>query len=74
MSKWEKNILGTTEMVEEYPQVSYAVVVCLVQLEWIFLERVKKDTGYTFAGVDKLLWETFLPYLFFGNRNLSHPF
>ena len=25
-----------------------------------------EDTGYTFAVVEKFLWETFLPFLFFG--------
>ena len=30
------------------------------------MQRVTRDTGYEFAGVEKLLQETFLPRLFFG--------
>ena len=48
----------------KYPQDSYATVVCVIQLEWIFLQRVMKDTVHP-AGEEKLLWETFLPCFFF---------
>ena len=38
-----------------------------IQSERIFLQRVTWDTGDVFAGVDKMIRETFLPRLFFGN-------
>ena len=57
-SKWEKNICAITKMLGEYPQESYVAVVCVIQPEWIFLQRVTKDTGCAFLGVEKILQET----------------
>ena len=43
-----------------------------IQLEWIFLQRVTKNIGDIFAGVEKMIQETFLPRLFIGKKkNLS---
>ena len=53
-------------MAGKYPQKSYAVVVRAIQLEWIFLLCVTKNTGYALTVAKKLLRETFLPLLFFG--------
>ena len=36
-------------------------VVCAIQPEWIFLQRVTKFKGQAFAGVEKILPVTFLP-------------
>ena len=36
-----------------------------IQLEWIFLQRITWGTGDAFAGVEKIIRETFLPRLFF---------
>ena len=41
--------------------------------KWIFLQRVKKENGYAFVGVEKLLWGTFLPCLFFGESKYLPP-
>ena len=49
----------------EFTQESYAAVVCEIQLEWIFIQRVTKNTGDSFLGVETMLWEIFLPHLFF---------
>ena len=38
---WEKNIHTIIETAGKYPQESYAVVVRVIQLEWIFLQQVK---------------------------------
>ena len=55
----------------KYPQESYTVVVRVIQLECIFLQRMKKDTVQEFAGVEKVLLEKVLPRLFFGkSKNL----
>ena len=43
----------------------YAAVVRAIQSVGIFFQHVKKNTGYAFAGVKKILWETFFPRLFF---------
>ena len=65
MLMWEKNIRTTTKTAGKYPQESYAMVVCVIQSEWIFLQCVIKDTVYAFIGVEKLLQETFLPRISF---------
>ena len=70
---WEKNISKTRKPAGKYPQESYAKVVCSIQPEWIFLQRVTWDTGDTFAGVERIIWEIFLPCLFFGNTKTLYP-
>ena len=35
------------------------------------LQCMTKYTGHSFVGVEKILQETYLPLLFFGNRNPS---
>ena len=44
-----------------------------VQLEWVFLQHVTKDMGQAFMGLEKVLWETFLPRLFFGKSKTLQP-
>ena len=55
MLKWERKMCMNTEMVGKYPKESYAAVVCEIQPEWIFLQRVTKDTVHAFAGVKCLM-------------------
>ena len=59
MEKWEIGIRAFRKTVEKYPQESYAMVYRVVQLEWIFLQRVTKDTGQAFTGMEKVLQEFF---------------
>ena len=70
---WEENISMISKTTGKYPQESYAAVVRKIQSEWIFIQRVTWDTGDSFAGVEKMIWETFLPHLFFKIRKPSHP-
>ena len=44
-----------------------------IQSEWIFLQRITWDTGGSFAGVEKIIRETFLPRLFFGKTKTLSP-
>ena len=67
---WEWNICMIRETVGEYTQESYSEVVCVIQLECIFLQRGTWDTGDAFAGAKKMIWETFLPRIFFGKTKL----
>ena len=60
----EKNC-AIAETVGKYPQESYATVVCGIQSDLIFFQRVIKDTGYAFTVVEKLIQEKNLPRLFF---------
>ena len=62
-----------SENAGKYTQESYAVVVCAIQSEWIFLQHVTWDTGDAFAGVEKMIQETCLPCLFFGNTKTLSP-
>ena len=57
----------------KYPQESYFAVARAIQSEWIFLQRVTWDTGDAFAGVEKMLRETFLPHIFFRNKKYLSP-
>ena len=51
---------------EKYDQDSYAASARAVQSEWVSLQCMMKYMGQTFAGLEKVLQETFLPCLFFG--------
>ena len=64
-AEWEKNIHTTRKTTVQYTQESYAVVIRVIQLEWIFLQRVTKNTGCVFVVVKNIIQETFFPRLFF---------
>ena len=51
--KWERDIHVIRKMIDKYPQESYTVVDRVIQSEWIFLQRVKKDTVQAFTGKEK---------------------
>ena len=71
--KWEKHICAITKMKWKYPQESCVAVICAIQLEWIFFQRVKKYTGYAFTGVEEFLREKNLPCLFIGKSKYLPP-
>ena len=73
MLTWEKNISMISKTAGKYPQESYAAVVCVIQSEWIFLQRITWDTGELFAGVKKTIQETFLPRIFFRKTKILSP-
>ena len=72
-AKWEKRIHMIRKTAGKYLQESYAVVICAIQSEWIFLKLMMKNAGYVFAGTEKLLQEIFLPRLFFGKFTSLPP-
>ena len=49
------------------------MVVLVIQLEWIFLQRLMNGTGYTFAGVDNLIRGTFFTHFFFEESKYLLP-
>ena len=49
--KWENNIHKVRENAGKYTHEIYATVVCAIQWEWTFLQRIKKNTGDAFTGV-----------------------
>ena len=67
MEKWEREIRSLIKIEDKYTQGSYAAVDRVVQLEWIFLQCVTKDTGQELTGMEKVLRENFLPCIFFGD-------
>ena len=67
---WEKNISMISETTVRYPQESYAAITRAIQSEWIFLQWVMKDAGFAFTVAEILIRKTFLPHLFFMNKNL----
>ena len=44
-----------------------------IQSEWVFLQHITTNTGDVFAGVDKMIQETFLPRIIFGKTKLLSP-
>ena len=71
--KREKNICEITKTAKKYPQESYDTLVYTIQLECIFSKRIKKYTWYAFAGVEKIIRETFLPFLLLGKSKYIPP-
>ena len=64
--KWDRDIYALRKTADNYPQESYTAVARAVQLEWIFLQRVVKDTGQAFTGLERVLQDNFLPCIYFG--------
>ena len=63
MLTWDNNVGTISKTAGKYPQESYSTVASAIKLEWIFIQRVTWDTGGAFVGVEKMLQETFLPYI-----------
>ena len=57
---------GVTETAGKYLHNIYAAVIHEIQTDRIFLQRVIKDTGKAFSGVEKVLQGFVLPHLIFG--------
>ena len=49
------------------------MVVRAIQSEWLFLQYATQDTGEKFAGVEKMIQETFLPPIFLKNTKSLSP-
>ena len=69
--KWERYICALRKMVDKYHQGVYATLARAVQLGWILLQRVTKDTGQAFTGQEIFLLENFLPRFSLENRKPS---
>ena len=63
---WERDIRDFRKTAEKYPRESYTAAARAVQSEWIVLKHMMKDMGQALKGLEKVLQETFLPYLFLG--------
>ena len=73
MERGERKISTISEITGKYLQEIYAVVVHTIQSEWIFLQRVTKNTGETFAVVEIMIRRTSLTRLLFEGKKTSHP-
>ena len=71
--KWERDIRAIRKTANKYSQESYAAVDRVVQPEWIFWQHATKDTGQEFMETVKVLWETYLPLIFFGKPKTLSP-
>ena len=67
--KWERYICALRKISNKCPQESYAAVAHVVQLKWIFLQCMTNKMAKDFTGLGKVLRETFLACIFFGNLN-----
>ena len=70
---WEKNIGTIRKTAGKYPQESYATVSHSIQSELIYIQRITWGTGCVSAGVQKMLQETFLPRIFYGETISLSP-
>ena len=70
---WERNVHTIRKTAGKCTEESYTTVVSAIQLEWIFLQRITKNMGDVFAGMEKMLQESFLSYLFFVNSKSLSP-
>ena len=59
---WERNIFTLRKTAGKYTKESYAMVVRLIQSEWIFPQRFANNTGDAFSGVANMIQEIFLPH------------
>ena len=66
MDKWDRDIRAINKMAKNYPQEIYAAVAHAAQSEYIFLQRVKKDMGQVFIGMERFLQDNFPSCPFFG--------
>ena len=51
----DRDICDLIKTADIYPQKISAAIARAVQLEWIFLQRVKNYTGQAFTGLEKVL-------------------
>ena len=70
---WEQKFCTISKTARKYPQEIYAAVVRTIQLKWIFIQRITKNSGSVFAGVNKIIRETFLPRIFFRKTKYLSP-
>ena len=68
----ERNICMIRKTAGKYTQEHYDAVVHVIQLDWIFLQHISTNMVDAFAGVEKMIWKTFLPSIFFGKEKPSH--
>ena len=73
MVTWEWNIRTISKTAVRYPKEIHAAVVQTMQSDWIFLQRITKNTVDGFAGVEKILRKTFLHRLFFDKAKILSP-
>ena len=66
MAVWKRKISTISKAAVKYPEEIYTSITHVIESEWILLKRVTKNMEFAFAGVDKILRETFLPHLLFG--------
>mgnify|MGYP007060078647 CR=1 FL=1 len=64
MGRWGPSFLQSGS--RRFPQTAYAGLTKSLQSEWIYLQRVVPDIAESFAPLEKVLAEEFIPALFGG--------
>ena len=64
---WEAAISELASVCQKYPQSAYSGLQKLLQQEWQFVQRVVKNVGHEFEGVERALAQVSLPALFDDN-------
>ena len=70
---WEQNIWTIRKTAGKYPQERYAAMVCVIQSEWIFLQRLTMDMGTRLRYWRRLFRKSFCLIFSSERQNPSHP-
>jgi hypothetical protein len=64
MTLWTTAIHEIAYVLKNFPQSVYAGLQKSLQQEWQFIQRVVKESGGSFIGIEETLSKAFLPSLF----------
>jgi hypothetical protein len=67
--RWAKAVTDLASITKNFPQSAYSGLQKLLQKEWHFVQRVKKDICMEFTDVERAMSQSFLPALFGDHYN-----
>jgi hypothetical protein len=65
--------MSLASVANNFPQSAYSGLQKLLQQEWQFEQRVRKDIGMEFTNVKRAISQSFLPALFGNNYDEDDP-
>jgi hypothetical protein len=70
---WTEAVTSLASVAKNFPQSAYSGLQKLLQQEWQFVQRVRKDTGMDFTEVERTISQSFLPTFFGDTYNDDDP-
>jgi hypothetical protein len=61
---WSEAVTDLASFAKNFPQSAYSGLQKVLQQEWQFVQRVKKDIGMEFTNVERAISQSFLPDIF----------